>query len=204
MKTFARILMVLAGLLTASLFFLPMWRIDLVAPQYPDGLGMYIHIDHLEGVKPGDLKNIDILNHYVGMKPLPKPEDMWEFTVFPIVVGVMTVLAIVFALIGRPALYLTWFVIMSVLGILGLYDFYQWLYEYGTNLDPEAPIKLVDEFGNPMQYVPPLIGYKQLLNFEVYSYPAIGGVLLGIGILLSLIAFWLAYKTQVKHKIQLA
>ncbi len=192
MKTLGRILMAAAGLLTLSLFIYPMWRIDLSAPQYPDPLGMYIHIDGLEGVEEHDLQNIDILNHYVGMKPLPKPGDMWEFQVFPIVVGAMGALALLFALLGNRRLYLLWFILMVVLGALGIYDFYLWLYDYGTNLDPHAIIQLTDEQGNPLHYVPPLLGYKQLLNFEVWSYPAIGGVLLAVGIMLSFLAYIIA------------
>ncbi len=194
MKTLGRILMVLAGLLVASLFIYPLWRIDLTAPQYPNPLGMYIHIDGLEGVEEHDLQNINILNHYVGMKPLPKPGEMWEFEVFPYIVGAMALLAIVFALIGNPTLYLLWFVLMVVLGSLGIYDFYLWLYDYGTNLNPHAIIQLTDAQGNPLHYVPPLMGYKQLLNFEVYSYPAIGGVLLAIGIVFAFIAYWVGRK----------
>jgi len=83
---------------------------------------------------------------------------------------------------------------MVILGALGLYDFYLWLYDYGSNLNPDAPLKLVDEYGNLMKYIPPLIGHKRLLNFDVYSYPVSGGWFLGLGIILSLIAFWLTRK----------
>ena len=64
--------------------------------------------------------------------------------------------------------------------ILAGIDFYRWNYEYGHNLDPNAAIKVPG-----MSYQPPLIGYKQLLNFGAYSIPDIGGwMLTGAGILL--------------------
>jgi copper chaperone NosL len=63
-------------------------------------------------------------------------------------------------------------------GIAAMYDFWSWGYEYGHNLSPDAAIKVPG-----MSYQPPLIGYKELLNFGAYSIPAAGGwlfVLLGV------------------------
>ena len=54
--------------------------------------------------------------------------------------------------------------------VLAAIDFYRWNYEYGHNLDPNAAIKVPG-----MAYQPPLIGYKQLLNFGAYSIPDTGG-----------------------------
>ena len=62
-------------------------------------------------------------------------------------------------------------------------DFYRWNYNYGHNLDPNAAIIVPG-----MSYQPPLIGYKQLLNFGAYSMPATGGMLfITTGILLLLV-----------------
>ena len=69
--------------------------------------------------------------------------------------------------------------------ILAGVDFYRWNYEYGHNLDPNAAIKVPG-----MAYQPPLIGYKQLLNFGAYSIPDTGGwMLVGAGVLLFYIVF---------------
>lgn len=199
-KILNRLLMVGSAVALLLVFVFPLWRIDLKAPQYPESLGMYIYINKLKGVKKNDLKSIDILNHYVGMKPLPKPDEMWEFKVFPIVVGGMAVLALVLAIVGNPVLYAGWALLMVIFGALGLYDFYLWLYDYGTNLDPNAPIKLVDEHGNPLKYIPPLIGRKQLLNFTVTSYPVTGGILVAVSILLALAAFYVCMRYRARAK----
>ena len=63
-------------------------------------------------------------------------------------------------------------------GIIAMIDFWRWEYNYGHNLDPKAAIIVPG-----MAYQPPLIGFKQLLNFGAYSIPDIGGwlfVLLGV------------------------
>lgn len=193
-----RAFMLTASLFTAGALLFPLWRIDLRAPQYPESLGLYIYVHGLAPVHPGDLQKIDILNHYVGMKPLPKPEEMWEFQTFPFITGGLALLGVLFALLGKEWLYLVWAGTWIILGSLGLYDFYLWLYEYGTDLDPRAPIKLVDEAGNPIHYVPPLLGYKQILNFEVFSYPVLGAFMLAGGILLAIGAYGIARRQRKK------
>ena len=79
---------------------------------------------------------------------------------------------------------------MSVLGALGMYDFNLWLIDYGSNLDPQAILKILDADGNPMKYNPPLIGHKVLLNFDAYSYPHTGAYMLTAGMMLTVIAFF--------------
>lgn len=205
MKT-ASILMILGSILLFALFFLPMWNIRLGAPQYPGPLGIDIYINGLKGENEFDIQNIDGLNHYIGMKTLPKPDDMWEFSVFPKVVGGMAVLGIIIGFLGLidkiPAFwFLLWFVAMSTLGIAGIYDFNLWLVDYGSDLDPNAIMKLVSPDGTPMQYNPPLIGHKKLLNFDAYSYPRLGGILMGLGMTLTLVAFFLGRKPVTKTKV---
>lgn len=197
----AGILMILGSSMLLGLFVFPMWNIRLGAPQYPEPLGINIHVNGLRGESEFDIQNIDGLNHYIGMKTLPKPEDMWEFSVFPIVVGVMAALGILLGLLGYTGKisvvwYLIWFLLMSILGALGVYDFNQWLVAYGTDLDPNAILKLVNPDGTPMEYNPPLIGHKKLLNFDAFSYPRTGGIMMGIGMLFTLMAFI----TGKKHK----
>jgi len=145
---------------------------------------MYIHIDRLaDGVEFNDVQNIDLLNHYIGMAHLPSDinvkrkivEPFIEFTIMPIAVVVLALLGVVFGFIGNRKLYLGWFVVLTILGIVGMYDFYIWLYDYGHNLDPNAIMKIKDPItGELMAYQPPIFGYKQMLNFDVYSYPAMG------------------------------
>ena len=200
----AGIVMVLGSLLLLGLFKFPLWNIMLGAPQYPDPLGMDIYIQGIEGVEEFDLQNIDGLNHYIGMKTIPKPEDMWEFTVFPKVIIGMVILGVAIGLLGffekiSYKYFLGWFVLMSVLGILGMYDFNNWLISYGSDLDPHAIIKVTNPDGSPMTYKPPLFGHQKLLNFDVTSLPHIGGYLMFVGMSLTLVAFWLGRRFSLKN-----
>ncbi len=186
--------MIIGSIFVLGLFIFPMWNIRLGAPQYPEPLGIDIYIDGLKGQNEFDIQNIDGLNHYIGMKALPKPADMWEFIVFPKVTLIMASLGIIIGLIAAfrkisPNWFLFWFLTMSVLGVLGIYDFNQWMIEYGTDLDPNAIMKLMNVDGTPMEYNPPLFGHKKLLNFDAYSYPRLGGILLWIGMMLTLAAY---------------
>lgn len=201
----AGILMIIGSAMLLGLFVFPMWNIRLGAPQYPEPLGIDIHVDGLRGENEFDIQNIDGLNHYIGMKVLPKPDEMWEFSVFPKVVWLMAGLGIIIGILGltkkiSPVFFLIWFVLMSILGALGIYDFNLWLVSYGTDLDPNAILKLVNPDGTPMKYNPPLIGHKKLLNFDAFSYPRAGGILLGLGMLLTLVAFFVGRKSQIATK----
>lgn len=193
--------MIIGPLLLLGLYFFPLWNIVLGAPQYPDPLGMNIHINGLKGVNEFDIQNIDGLNHYIGMHTLPKVEEMWEFSTFPIVIGVMVTLGAIIGILGYLGKvghkwFLGWFVIMSVLGILGMYDFNQWLIDYGTNLDPNAIIKLTNPDGSPMTYKPPLFGHVKMLNFDVTSLPSSGAWFMFAGMMLTLVASYLGWNNK--------
>ena len=80
-----------------------------------------------------------------------------------------------------------------VFGIVAMYDFWKWEFDYGHNLDPNAAIKVPG-----MAYQPPLIGFKQLLNFGAYSMPDLGGWLfIGAGALM-LAAVFMEWKRSKK------
>lgn len=197
----ASVLMILGSALLLGLFIFPMWNITLGAPQYPEPLGIDIYINGLKGQSEFDIQNIDGLNHYIGMKTLPKPQEMWEFSVFPMVVMAMSALGILLGILGLFDIvsanwFLAWLILMSVLGILGMYDFNLWLIEYGSDLDPNAIMKLQNLDGTPMTYEPPLFGHKKMLNFDAYSYPRLGGYLLAIGMGLTFIAFLMGRKAK--------
>ncbi len=193
--------MILGSGLLLALFFFPLWNIKLGAPQYPVPLGMNIYINGIQGVQEFDLQNIDGLNHYIGMKTIPKAQDMWEFTIFPIVVGAMSVIGILLGIGGffnkvKPQMFLSWLIVMAVLGLMGMYDFHLWLLDYGSDLDPHAIMKMVDANGNPLTYEPPLFGHRKILNFDAYSYPHIGAYLMALGMLLTFVAFLVGIKKK--------
>ena len=171
----SRIFLVLAGLLLLTNLFLPVWRIELFAPQYPEGLALQIHADGLHG----DVEIINGLNHYIGMKTL-HTEDFFEFSILPYLFGGLALLFAVAAFFGtRRWLYVS-LATLVVFGIVALVDFYRWNYNYGHDLDPNAAIKVPG-----MAYQPPVLGFKQLLNFGAYSIPDLGGwAMVGAALLL--------------------
>lgn len=200
----ASILMIVGSALLLGLFYFPLWEIQLEAPQYPEGLGMNIHINNITGVKEFDVPNINGLNHYIGMKTIPTVDEMIEFKIFPIVIGGMAAIGILFGILGyfgkiKPQFFLFWLITISILGVIGMYDFNKWLLDYGTNLAPNAPIQLLNELGDPMTYKPPLIGYKQLLNFNVTSLPGVGAYLMFIGLVMVFLSFILGRKVKMKN-----
>jgi hypothetical protein len=197
----AGLLMILGSLLLLGLFKFPLWNIMLGAPQYPDPLGMNIFISGIKGVSEFDIQNIDGLNHYIGMKTIPKPEEMWEFRTFPLVIGGMAFLGVLIGFLGffgkiSYHWFLGWLILMSVLGVLGMYDFNSWLIEYGTDLNPNAIMKMTNLDGTPLTYKPPLLGTKKILNFTAHSYPRLGAYMMFAGMLLTLIACFVGKKEQ--------
>jgi copper chaperone NosL len=160
-------------LLMAGAFFLPFWKIILDAPQYPEGLEMKIWLNKITG----DVDKINGLNHYIGMK-LIKEDEFPEFRIMPWVLGLLIVTGVLVAFSRKRILLWIWIGTLIASGSIAFYDFYQWLYDYGHNLDPHAAIKVPG-----MSYQPPMLGYKQLLNFLAGSFPDAGGYLVIIAAL---------------------
>ncbi len=177
MSRSTRLLLAAAALSLALVYLLPLWHVGLVAPQYPEGLGMYIGINRVTGEKPQDLNSINNLNHYIGMKRIV-PESIPELRYMPFLVGGLIAVGLAAAASGRRPLLYLWVGLFALGAVAGLADFYRWGYDYGHNLDPQAIIKITG-----MSYQPPLIGRKQLLNFHATSWPASGGWVLVVALL---------------------
>ena len=179
MSRTARLLTVAAGLLLLVLYVAPLWRITLVAPQYPEGLGMQIHINTVRGVGPNDLANINGLNHYIGMRHI-EPDAIPVLRVIPWVVAILVAGGVLTAVVGRRALLYGWLGAFLVAGLVGMVTFWWWEYDYGHHLDvAQAIIKVPG-----MSYQPPLLGSRQILNFTATSYPAIGSWLASVAFML--------------------
>lgn len=188
----SRILMILGALLPLLLFVFPLWNITLEAPQYPVPLGMNIHINDFADANPHDIKNINIMNHYVGMKYIP--EAIPEFKIFPIGIIITSILGLIIGLKANYKWFLAWFILMVALSMAGLYDFYLWEYDYGHNLDPKAIMKFTNPDGSVMGFQPPLFGSKDILNFRAHSYPRLGAYFLALGMAFSFIAYFVGRK----------
>lgn len=182
MSARARALLAVSALLLVAMYFAPIWRVYLNAPQYPEGLGMQIWINTVKGIKENDLENINNLNHYIGMKRIV-PDAIPELKLMPFIVAVLVAGGLAAAAVGRRRVAQAWIAVFLVVALVGLVDFWKWEYEYGHDLDMENAIIKVPG----MSYQPPLIGSKQLLNFTATSIPGVGGyaaiLALGLGIL---------------------
>jgi copper chaperone NosL len=160
-----------------------MWQIQLSAPQYPEGLILRIYPHKLGG-------NVDVingLNHYIGMKPIHQ-DDFVELKVLPYIIAFYAILFLIAAISARRWMLNSLFVLFVFFGIVAMVDFWKWEYNYGHNLNPDAPIIVPG-----MAYQPPLIGFKQLLNFGAYSIPDVGGwlfVAAGLILLFVVIMEW--------------
>ncbi|MBI5856316.1 MAG: nitrous oxide reductase accessory protein NosL [Sphingobacteriales bacterium] len=193
----SRILVAFASGALIAVFFLPAWRIDLFAPQYPEGLTMNIWINGLSG----EVDVINGLNHYIGMKHITV--DMFpEFKFLPYTVGFFMLLGMIVAVTGRTKFLLYYLILSAVGGAAAMIDFYKWEYDYGHNLDPTAPIQVPG-----MSFQPPLIGHKRILNFDAYSFPDVGGwIVIAAGALSFAVLFsewWHHRKIQKKTKIKM-
>ncbi len=190
----SKLLMLLAALLPLGLFIFPLWNITLEAPQYPIPLGMNIHINDFADANPYDIKNINLMNHYVGMKYIP--DAIPEFKIFPFGIIITTIVGLIIAFKFNYKWFLGWFILMIVLSLAGLYDFYLWEHDYGYDLDPKAIMKFTNPDGSIMGFQPPLFGTKHILNFTAHSYPRLGAYFLALGIGTSLIAFLVGKKNH--------
>lgn len=178
MSSLSRLMIALASICLIASIFVPIWRIELAAPQYPEGLAMLIYADKLGG----DVEIINGLNHYIGMQTL-HAENFIEFTLLRYLIGFFALFSFFVVIMGRKKILYVLLTAFVLFGIIAMIDFWRWEYNYGHNLDPKAAIIVPG-----MAYQPPLIGFKQLLNFGAYSIPDMGGWLFVSSGLLMLLA----------------
>ncbi len=167
--------MLLAFVLLGMTMLFPLWEITLFAPQYPEGLSLQIWMSKISG----EMDNINILNHYIGMAPIV-PDSIPELVWMPQILGGMIAMGLLVSFWKSRFLLRVWVVGLFLLGVVGMMDFYKWEYDYGHNLNPDAPIKVPG-----MHYQPPFIGKKELLNISAYSLPSVSAYLLGLALGLS-------------------
>lgn len=115
-----------------------------------------------------------------------QPDSIEELKLMPYIIGFLTVFGLIVFIFNKRSLLLSWLIFVLILGTAGMYDFWTWEYDYGHNLDPTAAIKVPG-----MNYQPPLIGSKQLLNFNATSMPDIGGyIIFAAGIIAAMVLIY--------------
>lgn len=182
----SRVLIVIAAAILALAFIFPLWNMTFFSNQYTDGLVLDVYAFKLEGGKTpnrDDLREINSLNHYIGMRPLLEA-DFGEFVWLPFAIGGLMLLALRAAVMGKMSKLVDVFVIFVYFSLYSFWSFYYRLYTYGHQLDPTAAIKVP-------AFTPPLFGTQQVGNFTVYSYPETASyALFAYGILLAAAIVW--------------
>ncbi|MBP7515291.1 MAG: nitrous oxide reductase accessory protein NosL [Flavobacteriales bacterium] len=190
LRPLSRFMIAIAALAIGALVVVPIWRIDLAAPQYPEGLVLQIFHDSFTG----DVDKINGLNHYIGMATIHN-EMFPEFAIMRYAIGLLVGWGVVVALIGRRGGLFTWLMVLGAFVLWAMWDMYAWGYKYGHDLDPRAAIKV-----EGMAYQPPLLGHKKLLNFDAWSLPDTGGWILFAAISIAVLIWFIEWKWPRKVK----
>lgn len=160
------LLLLVARVLLLVSLFLPYWRMELRAPQYPDGLHMTAYLNHLTG----DVAEIDGLNHYIGMRPLNEAAQIERR------IGVFVMIAFVVMLELAAYIHSPWAAVLVLPAVLFpvvfLVDLQLWMRHFGLNLDPEAPLSSAIE-----PFVPTAIGHGGIGQFTTMAWPGPGLIL---------------------------
>lgn len=153
----------------------PLWHITMEAPQYPNGLSLEIYSHTIVGGHDGaDISEINILNHYIGMKKLDRVM-FTELDWLPFGFGALGLLLLRVSALGNVrslvdlstmAIYFTGF---------SLFRFIFKMYAYGHDLAHDAPIKIKG-------FTPALWGTKEVGNFTTHAEPGIGSYLISISV----------------------
>ncbi|MBM4107794.1 MAG: cytochrome C [Phycisphaerae bacterium] len=157
------LLLSIARVLLLCSVFLPYWHMELEAPQYPDGLFLSAYVNHLTG----DVKEIDGLNHYIGMRPLH------EAAHFEKTLAVWAVIAMFLMVEGAMFIHSRWAVLLALPTVLFpfgfLADLQYWMSEFGQNLDPSAPLS-----ASIKPFTPTVLGEGGIGQFRTYSEVGLG------------------------------
>lgn len=179
----------LAAVCVVVALMFPLWNLTMFAPQYPNALRLDIHANALVGGNNGqDLKEINLLNHYIGMRDLAA-EDFTEFKWMPFAIGGLALLFLRAVVFGTVKEFVDGAVMFFYFGGFSMWSFGYKLYRYGHDLAPTAAVKVPG-------FTPPMFGHKAIANFDVYSYPQAGTYLMACAGLLVIVALVLAWRSK--------
>jgi hypothetical protein len=167
--------LVAAGLLVVSILF-PYWRLKLHAPQYPRGLEARVTVRTFEG----DIREINGLNHYIGMRPLEEGGEL-ERNLSIFAIPAMAGLAALMAVRRR------WMWLLAVPAIaypvVFTADLFYWLHNFGHNLDPTAALS-----ASIGEFTPTILGPGKVGQFRTTSFYDIGFAMALLAALLLIVA----------------
>ena len=160
----------------------PMWHFKFKAPQYPQGLELSVYLTKTTG----DVTEIDIINHYIGMQKLELAAQN-EKAMVPYILTALAVLSLMIGLsTNKKAVRLLSLPIMGFPAVF-VVIFYYWLYQFGHNLDPAAPVDLTP-------FTPTILGTGIIGQFQTFALPASGFYLATLASVFVLIQIYLTEK----------
>lgn len=156
------LLSLLAIICLVCIYYWPMWNFVFVAPQYPLGLELQIYLTKTTG----DVFEIDIINHYIGMQKLDGAAQT-EKALVPYILAFL-VLSSSSLIFIRKNKWRT-LVALPILGFPIVFTsiFYLWLYRFGHNLDLAAPMRLTP-------FTPTIMGTGIIGQFKTHAVPSMG------------------------------
>lgn len=173
------ILAVFAVILYAWAFFQPMWGFYLSAPQYPYGLNLAIYMNHVGG----DVSEINILNHYIGMARLDEAAQFERSIAGYGLAGIGLITMLLVFLPGRH--YARIFALPALLfPFVFAMIMFVWMYRFGHELSPSAPVRV-------LPFTPKIIGMGKIGNFTTYGVPGPGFYMILGSAVAAAAAFWL-------------
>jgi copper chaperone NosL len=156
----------LAAALLAVSTFLVYWHLHLDAPQYnmQGGLNIVVYFNRMESgdVDFDSLREINGLNHYIGMRHLEEAAEI-ERSIAPYAIVVFVVFLLVAAVWERKWM---WLLTIPPLTFPFVFfgDLFFWLNNFGQNLDPTAA------FSSSIQpFTPTPLGYGKIAQFETFA-----------------------------------
>jgi hypothetical protein len=176
------LLLSLARILLLVSVFLPYWHMELVAPQYPNGLYLTAYVNHLTG----DVKEIDGLNHYIGMRPLDEAAQLEKTLAIWAVIGMFLLIE------GAMFIHSRWAVLLALPAVFFpagfLLDLQYWMAAFGQNLNPDAPLS-----ASVKPFTPTVLGEGGIGQFKTYAD-------IGLGLWLAFTASGLTVVAFVFHR----
>lgn len=169
-------LLIIAAVLYIGSLALPYWMVTMKAPTYPEK-NLTIRVWAYKYA--GDVKEWNIVGRLVGVR-VPPPFPKAIFVIFPAAVVALAALSVAAAFkprLSKAAAILPWVTI----GGLGIW-FQYILYRYGHNLDPDRPLRYIDQF------TPPLIGVVKVGSIVTYHLFHAGAVMFVLAALLAVFA----------------
>ncbi len=164
----SRVLLLVVALAMIPALFLPVWKITLHAPQYPDGLSVEIYASTVKG----DLREVNGLNHYIGMAEI-RPDEFPEFRFIPFFILRFLAFAGLAFLVARIPIAAIGYIDFVLFGVVMLADFQGWLARFGQNLDPRAALTIEP-------FTPKLLGTTEVYQFGVSSWPTAATILMAL------------------------